>query len=268
MGSHCPSLGRWKYWSSSCWVCQTCSTCPSSVYRKLTHTGQYLHFQSHHPSKHKYSVVQTLLYRAKAHSSYGTSWIEEERSITETLRRNGYSPGFIKQCLKKTSRTEISSTSQQPDLRIYIPHIESQSTAIRRILEPSSIVTFFTPVSTLRDLLTHLKDPLPLEEQTGVICFIFLAPIVMNTTSEKWVEAWKQEKKSTKQCCKRWHGEECYCRACMDPWKPNRLDLNKALGTINCTNGPENFWNHGTFIYKTQGWTETKALCNLCIFIW
>ena len=37
----------------------------TTVYRKPTHTNQYLHWDSHHAIANKYSIISTLLHRAK-----------------------------------------------------------------------------------------------------------------------------------------------------------------------------------------------------------
>ena len=59
----------------------------TSVYRKTTHTDQYLNFESHHPTAHKRAVVKTLLHRADALSSSGVSRAEEEKHMTNALQR-------------------------------------------------------------------------------------------------------------------------------------------------------------------------------------
>ena len=61
----------------------------TSVYRKPTHTDQYLHFQSHHPVAHKWAVVKTLMGRAEDLSST-VNRVEEEKHVVEALQTNGY----------------------------------------------------------------------------------------------------------------------------------------------------------------------------------
>lgn len=52
-----------------------------TMYRKDTHTDQYLRFSLHHPLAHKLAVVKTLHYRAGFISSTEASCREEERHI-------------------------------------------------------------------------------------------------------------------------------------------------------------------------------------------
>ena len=59
----------------------------TSVYRKATHTDQYLHWDSHHAITSKYSVVGTLFHRARTISSKPGQWQKEEKHLYQSLRR-------------------------------------------------------------------------------------------------------------------------------------------------------------------------------------
>ena len=61
----------------------------TSVYRKATHTDQYLSFHSHHPAAHKRAVVRSLMCRAEALSSSGVSHAQEEKLVSQALQGNG-----------------------------------------------------------------------------------------------------------------------------------------------------------------------------------
>ena len=60
------------------------------VYRKLTHTGQYLHYDSYATMEHKRSVGFTLIKRALTHSTTNEDGKLEEQRIERELEQNGY----------------------------------------------------------------------------------------------------------------------------------------------------------------------------------
>ena len=80
----------WIFLIITCLYC--CSVIP--VYRKPTHTNQYLPFDSPHPVAHKASVVRTLMSRASELSSNGVVRVAEER-VVDALKQNGYPLRFI-----------------------------------------------------------------------------------------------------------------------------------------------------------------------------
>jgi len=53
----------------------------TKVYRKPTHTDQYLHFRSHHPINHKTGVVRTLMDRKETLVSTENDKNKEELQI-------------------------------------------------------------------------------------------------------------------------------------------------------------------------------------------
>ena len=62
----------------------------TKVYRKPTHTDLYLQWDSHHSIAAKYSVINTLHYRAKAVCSSKQLLKEEEEHLQKVLIENKY----------------------------------------------------------------------------------------------------------------------------------------------------------------------------------
>ena len=60
------------------------------VYRKPTHTNQYIHFSSHQPLSHKMSTINSLTRRAHQIPSTDARKREEEKRVKEALAINGY----------------------------------------------------------------------------------------------------------------------------------------------------------------------------------
>ena len=60
-------------------------TLKTSVYRKPTHTNQYLQWDSHHSISAKYSVISTLYHRAKEVCSTDQQLKEEQEQIKQAL---------------------------------------------------------------------------------------------------------------------------------------------------------------------------------------
>ncbi len=82
----------------------------TSVYRKGTHTDQYLQFDSDHPLLTKIGVAKTLLHRAKE-ISFDTSSLEQEKSkVWDSLTNCGYPKRALKEALKPCPTDPVMRT--------------------------------------------------------------------------------------------------------------------------------------------------------------
>ena len=126
----------------------------TSVYRKPSHTDQYLQYSSHHPLSHKLSVIKTLFSRADVLSSDALEKTSEDLHITDALIENGYPRNLVQNTYRQQNRM-TERTTEQPSTKVIIPYIQGQSEDIRRVLKDLDIQTCFTPVSTLRQMLSH-----------------------------------------------------------------------------------------------------------------
>ena len=62
----------------------------TSVYRKPTHTDQYLAYDSHHPQSVKRGIVKCLYERAKRLVTKPSVISEENKHVSSVLVSNGY----------------------------------------------------------------------------------------------------------------------------------------------------------------------------------
>jgi hypothetical protein len=68
----------------------------TDVYRKPTHTDEYLSYDSHHPVSNKRSVAKTLLQRAESLPSNSDSQANEREYVLNILGENDY----LNDCLR------------------------------------------------------------------------------------------------------------------------------------------------------------------------
>ena len=71
------------------------------VYRKPTHTNQYLNYTSHHSTSAKQSVITALFDRANNIVSGENDKEEKKQHILAALQQNGYPRDFIMKTIKQ-----------------------------------------------------------------------------------------------------------------------------------------------------------------------
>jgi hypothetical protein len=128
----------------------------TTVYRKATHTDQYLSFGSNHHLQHKRSVVRTLLHRVN------NIVTEEEDQETERNRWMLKPPKPKKPKEPNTNRTTKSRSFP-------LPYVRGVSESLAKIFRRHGVGTYFKPYNTLRQQLVNLKDKTPDEKKCGVI---------------------------------------------------------------------------------------------------
>ncbi|XP_070401572.1 uncharacterized protein [Nothobranchius furzeri] len=131
------------------------------VYRKPTHTDQYLLFDSHHSLEHKLGVIKTLHHRAEHVPSKPEGKKKERTHIKESLKTCGYPNwAFIKSAKmhRKEDQTPAREDKKDRCNNLVIPYVAGVSEKLRRVFSKHNIPVYFRPSNTLRHKLVHPKD--------------------------------------------------------------------------------------------------------------
>ena len=120
------------------------------VYRKPTHTGQYLHYSSHHQ-------IHTII-------TNNNDLHKEKTRMKQVLKENGYQESIISKIFKiitnnhslpQSNQLTQATDIQKEEIRmsINLPYVEGTSEKLRRILKSHKIRSNFYTENTLHKLL-------------------------------------------------------------------------------------------------------------------
>lgn len=132
-------------------------TLRTTVFRKKTHTGQYLNFQSNHQTSVKEGVAYSLFDRAKSICSNQDGLNEEIKRVEEDLINNGYPRSFVKKCKNRRPKPKESENNTEKFVPMSIPYVPGLSEKIRRVARKFKIRTAFKTQNTLRQCLVKTK---------------------------------------------------------------------------------------------------------------
>ena len=148
----------------------------TSIYRKPTHTNQYLQWDSHHSIANKYSVINSLLHRATNICSNQDQLKEELTHVGRALTACKYPSWAIQRMkLKKNTPKQNRNNNRQNRSNhtnrtsITVPYNKGLSESFKNIGRKFGIQVHFKSGRTLKEELVAPKDKDHITKKSGVI---------------------------------------------------------------------------------------------------
>ena len=179
-----------------------------TIYRKPTHTDQYLNFKSHQPLTHKRSVVRTLTNRAQQYVTTAEDKNSELVHVHNALRANGYPEWALAPPPPSTKRPP--NTNNNPRISMLgLPYVAGLSEQLGRIYKSHNIHMYHKPANTLRSMVVHPKEKTHKGHQCGTItCDIDSSHTYIGETKRTLSQRFKEHTNLDKPI-----GEGDHCRA-------------------------------------------------------
>ena len=141
----------------------------TTTYRKPTHTDRLLDQSSYNPTSHKATTIRTLTRRAQLVCDSPDSLTDENKYLDNVFNKNNYNRDFIRHNTYRNSEPNATNTNATPVTTATIPYIKGTSETIARILQPYNIRVAHKPITTLRQLLTNVKDKDEPSDRRGAV---------------------------------------------------------------------------------------------------
>ncbi|PFX16288.1 hypothetical protein AWC38_SpisGene19441 [Stylophora pistillata] len=113
---------------------------------------------SYNPTSHKATTIRTLTRRAQLVCDSTDSLSDENKYLHRVFTKNNYNNDFIRRNTHRPTTTTETNDTATPTTTATIPYIKGMSENISRILLPFNIRVAHKPITTLRQLLTNVKD--------------------------------------------------------------------------------------------------------------
>ena len=140
----------------------------TTIYKKPTHTDQLLDQSSYNPTSNKVTTIGTLTRRAQLVCDSPYSLQDETDYLNNVFSKNNYNTDFVRR--NTHSNTDSNThTNSGPVTTATIQYIRGTSETITRILQPYNIGVAHKPITTLRRLLTNVKDKDKPEDRQGAV---------------------------------------------------------------------------------------------------
>ena len=109
-------------------------------------------------TSHKATTVQTLTRRAQLVCDSPDSLTDEKKYLDNVFNKNNYNKDFVRRNTYKNTEPNVTNNDATPVTTVTIPHVRGTSETIARILQPYNMGVAQKPITTLRQLLTKVKD--------------------------------------------------------------------------------------------------------------
>ena len=138
-----------------------------TIYRKATHTDQYLDFSSNHHLKQKIGLISTFEHRINELITEEDDKKKELKHVKQALRRVGHPKWSLNR--KKKDKKEKEERVERRG-KVVIPYVKGLSEKLARIYKRYDIEAIHKPTATIKNLICNkMKDKVAPLDKTGAV---------------------------------------------------------------------------------------------------